>query len=71
MDPKVDNYLQYMQSQAWRFQVSFYTIHDHLRDPDYPYTVSAAYIGSANSNPPVVMIQKTAGYPTLTLGNAV
>jgi hypothetical protein len=62
----MDNYEQWMASQAGRFSTNFYTIHNHYNDPNYPYTCSADMIAAANSNPPVVMMKKTAGFPTLT-----
>ena len=67
-----DNYEEWMKSQAGRFSVSFYVIHNHYNDPNYPYTASAALIAASSSNPPVVMLQKPTGFPFLypTLTNA-
>lgn len=41
-----------------RFCVEFYTIHDHLRDPNYPYTTSASMISSGNANAAVIAVKK-------------
>lgn len=45
-------------AQAGRFSISFYTIKDHLRDPNAPYFASANMISSGNAIPPVVPERK-------------
>lgn len=41
-----------------RFCVNFYTIHNHLQDPNAPYFVSADLISSGSANPAVILVGK-------------
>ena len=57
-DPKLEQLEKELEAYRRRFAVEFYTIKDHLRDPNYPYTVSAGFISSGRANAAVIPVKK-------------
>lgn len=58
MDEKLEQLEAELDKARNRFQPFFYTIKDHLRDPNYPYEVSASLISSGFANAPVILVPK-------------